>query len=1141
MVLLLCAEVCLTTVVVLVTEYTTEVTRSAVARLMVETDITVVDTAGKSAELELLQPSVVLDFMNSMPLSTSARQEYRAPTRWINGNDYWVEGETLLFAPDTMEVLALAEVTKKLKMARPCLLLSPENRWAEEIFSKSMFPVDVNTLYVSKELSSESMDLIVRREIKAKGFLNLIFILCKESSLSLLRALESNHMDRVPLTLLFSQAAKQARGSPLYPDLAKSGSLYVAAQGCALSTEETDEVYCRLRQLLNSTEVYSVVALQNGTASVIGSASASNASLCANCFSFRPDWNPSSTLSPIQVSFNNGTLNPNGDTNNGERQWYLGTQLALKDINAVSSLLPDHFLRIFNMSLGLNIYNASWALAQAKKFTRDDFGVAFLHCQYSSVVVPMYDLLSLNLSVTIPQIGATQLTPQLSNSTRYPYFSRVIVTSDYFAALYIKAIQHYGWKQIVVMYCDDLFCKDLYKTFTSLAEKAGISIVNPADRRQFPVNMVEYPFDRIEDYKQIVDSKARIVLMLLYGNALFYSVNVFYDLGVRRGDMVFMATTWLTPTVFTSGVEEDIPKRVELLAGAIQYYPVGFFGSFGNTVKQRFIDTYHMQPANKACYYYDELYAVAYAINDLMVLGKDFEDPKTLEKALKSVRFLGCSGGVSMQEGTNDRSPVRFQILNAVTYADGTVNIVEVGIYDPVGVVMFNFTRDIVWSDNTTVIPSDTRQSSIDCPFDTDQVVVYVPGVILAYGVLLTVSLVTLFVTMVIWRLFWKAKAMKMEKKEEISFDDYICFGTIGMEALQYAAMGPPIPTSLTFLSLATESMSVDMESFLYLRKGVYWLFLDGVLGCVFAWTLLVLLAKTHCGEIIRQKIGLLETACEKLLPILGNLCFLPMISILVDIYGCIYAVDEGKGVELTTVYLEKDCYQTCWVYPHFLYVVFASLALSCYVPSAVYFRPTWQEHQPSLHVPVSPANLMLKSIYQIILVTTNALAMDFHSLIHSGIHLIATIMFFVISMKIRPFGYSRANLWNDISLICVIFLSLLSGISLITDAIPPGVFVGVFLGGVGFAVVFGLVYQWIRLPPLLYRPPGIHVVDLFRFQFSRGTKWLYLFTRPNAASLASVDASSSRRLTPPSPRNIIPTFQPHPAESNISIPLSRP
>ena len=60
--------------------------------------------------------------------------------------------------------------------------------------------------------------------------------------------------------------------------------------------------------------------------------------------------------------------------------------------------------------------------------------------------------------------------------------------------------------------------------------------------------------------------------MMLYGSALFY------DLGIRRGDLFFMTIIWLTPTIFanTTGTEEALARQKELLAGTIQCYPVGF-------------------------------------------------------------------------------------------------------------------------------------------------------------------------------------------------------------------------------------------------------------------------------------------------------------------------------------------------------------------------------------------------------------------------------------------------------------------------------------------------------------------------------------------------------------------------------------
>lgn len=1120
-------------VVLLTSSRTEESVLKVLSRFATEVEVTWLKGEVASASLDALEPGLVLDFTNSPSLSMSLRQGCRVLARWINGNSYFVEGEEDLFTPNHREIQALAVVAMALGMTRPCLFLPPEMLWAEEVFANSMLPAEVTVLVLSKELFGGSLDTLVRKEVKGRGFLNLIIAQPSDTALALLQALANNHMERSPLELLLSQDASRARGLAQYPDLAKIGTFLISAPGCETSTKDADARYCRLRQIFNNTDMYSVVSMQNGTERLIGTATSSLASICAGCFSRRPGWNPSLIRSPLQVSFNNGTLNPNGDTNNGERQWYLGAELALTDVNADTTMLPEHYLRFFNMSLGMSIYNASWSLKQAKKYNEEDYGLAFMHSQYSGVTVPLYDLLFTNLSIRVPQVGSTQLTPQLSSTKRYPYFSRVVLSTDYFAVLYIKLIQHYGWKQLVVMYCDDLFCKDLYATFSALANKTGLVIVNPPDSRRYPSNMYEYPSDRLADYQQIVDSKARVVLMMLYGSALFYSLDVFYDLGVRRGDLFFMSTTWLTPTLFTTtGTDDALARRKELLAGTVQCYPVGFYGPHGQAVQKRFVDTFHMQPANKACLYYDELLSIAHAINDLMVIGKDYEDPWTLAKALKSVRFMGCSGDVSMQDGTNDRSPMRFQILNALSFEDGTVKIVEVGIYDPVGVVMFNFTRPIVWPDNTTIVPTDTRLSLIDCPFDQKEVVTFRPGLALAYSVLLTVSLIAILITLAIWRWYWLSPAKKLETRVEISFDDYILFTTIALEALQYAEMGPPFPASLALISTLSEALSWKLDSLLYIRKGVYWLILNGVLGCVLGWVLLVALAKTGWGDVLRRKIWLLDAACEKILPILGNLCFLPIVSTLLNVYLCVEAVDRGGDVGFTDTFLYKDCYQTCWKFPHFIYAISASIALFCYVPSAVYFRPTWQDFQPSLHVFSTPAHLMTKSIYQLALVAGSKILHDYQSLGHSVFFFCVTVAYFLTSWKWRPFGYSRANLWNDISLVCVLWLSIVAFVNLLNEYIPSIIYMAVFGGGVAVCVVFGLLYQHFRLPAMLFRSKGIHVVDLFKFQFSRGTKWLYLFARRRQAD-QDPDENSARRLELPAPFNhqIYPTFQPPPAE----------
>jgi hypothetical protein len=112
------------------------------------------------------------------------------------------------------------------------------------------------------------------------------------------------------------------------------------------------------------------------------------------------------------------------------------------------------------------------------------------------------------------------------------------------------------------------------------------------------------------------------------------------------------------------------------------------------------------------------------------------------------------------------------------------------------------------------------------------------------------------------------------------------------------------------------------------------------------------------------------------------------------------------------------------------------------------------------------------------------------------------------------------------------LWLSIVAFVNLLNEYIPSIIYMAVFAGGVSVCVVFGLLYQHFRLPAMLFRPKGIHVVDLFKFQFSRGTKWLYLFARRRQAD-QDPDENSARRLELPAPSNhqVYPTFQPPPAE----------
>ena len=61
-------------------------------------------------------------------------------------------------------------------------------------------------------------------------------------------------------------------------------------------------------------------------------------------------------------------------------------------------------------------------------------------------------------------------------------------------------------------------------------------------------------------------------------------------------------------------------------------------------------------------------------------------------------------------------------------------------------------------------------------------------------------------------------------------------------------------------------------------------------------------------------------------LPYLGNLCFLPIISILLDVFICGHGVAiNPDDITYKDSVLFRDCYEECWQGNHIYYVCFSS------------------------------------------------------------------------------------------------------------------------------------------------------------------------------------------------------------------------
>jgi hypothetical protein len=191
---------------------------------------------------------------------------------------------------------------------------------------------------------------------------------------------------------------------------------------------------------------------------------------------------------------------------------------------------------------------------------------------------------------------------------------------------------------------------------------------------------------------------------------------------------------------------------------------------------------------------------------------------------------------------------------------------------------------------------------------------------------------------------WWRVSVEPLTIPMEISFNDIIVMVILLTDFLQTIAIGPDFSSLSWLLKVISSAISVDISALVEMEEGVYWILLQCIIGLCGLWFVLVLM--------ILQKIDIrlerfsicrdFTIVAENILPVLGNAMFLPIVSILLDVYICDKAVGD-KPYKFTDSYLWRDCHEFCWKDDHLYYAVFGFISLFLYLPLAVYMRPMWQ------------------------------------------------------------------------------------------------------------------------------------------------------------------------------------------------------
>ena len=261
-----------------------------------------------------------------------------------------------------------------------------------------------------------------------------------------------------------------------------------------------------------------------------------------------------------------------------------------------------------------------------------------------------------------------------------------------------------------------------------------------------------------------------------------------------------------------------------------------------------------------------------------------------------------------------------------------------------------------------------------------------------------------------------------LAEKQKISVEDVVVFGTMIVEYFQYAAIGPDAYDFSYVISLTNSAVSFRIDKIFAILKDEYWVQFVIAFAAVGVYLILCILKITKWDRCV-CKWFCLEYWVDLLLPAWSNLLFIPIINTLMDAFLCYQSTSDS----LTDSFMNRNCYKQCWTGDHLGYVIGSSIALILYIPMAVFTRPLWQEMESSAHVKFQPQALMAKSIVQVILTTSANTLKQFHPSVHFAVYVGVLTLYVAYQCIFPQFNYHRANLWQVLITISILFLAIVS------------------------------------------------------------------------------------------------------------------
>jgi hypothetical protein len=200
-----------------------------------------------------------------------------------------------------------------------------------------------------------------------------------------------------------------------------------------------------------------------------------------------------------------------------------------------------------------------------------------------------------------------------------------------------------------------------------------------------------------------------------------------YDAGYRAGDFIPMLSGGINDLQDAKFLDyEKYSKIKQFYEGGIVFAQSGYIGEIGYNFFGNFSKLYQFAPQFLSCFQYDGMLLLGNSLDLAVRRGFDFEVPRTFNDMIRLSRFTGCSGAVSFDKSSNNRSFSGFDIQQ-FEYDEETDSFeyASVATYNPLSTKLFDLKRSFIWPNKATKPPTDTRvDDDTDCPFpDGDETI----------------------------------------------------------------------------------------------------------------------------------------------------------------------------------------------------------------------------------------------------------------------------------------------------------------------------------------------------------------------------------------------------------------------------------